>query len=141
MAEVKDVLKESINLPPAENYGVVSEDEGPVIELGDRIRILGGTYDGTKGRIVLRTENEIHLMPDGVTNTVITFNIDEDGFDSDYGIESIEIIQKRKKTYLVDILDLAQGQILETFNPDGTKGLSYTISKVDSDLDILTIKN
>ena len=141
MAEVKDVLKESINLPPAENYGVVSEDEGPVIELGDRIRILGGTYDGTKGRIVLRTENEIHLMPDGVTNTVITFNIDEDGFDSDYGIESIEILQKRKKTSLVDILDLAQGQILETFNPDGTKGLSYTISKVDSDLDILTIKN
>lgn len=137
MAEVQEAL----DLEPAENFGVVPEDVGPVIELGDRIRILGGTYDGTKGRIVLRSDNEIHLMPDGVTNTAITFHIDEDGFDADYGIESVEILQKRKKTALVDILDLAPGQLLETFNPDGTKGLSYTISKVDSDLDILTVKN
>jgi hypothetical protein len=141
MAEVQEPSKETLSLQPAENFGVVPEDEGPVIELGDRIRILGGTYDGTKGRVVLRTDNEIHLMPDGVTNTVITFNIDEDGFDEEYGIESVEILQKRKKTALVDILDLAPGQILETFNPDGTKGLTYTITKVDSDLDIVTIKN
>ena len=141
MAEVKQSPKESLKLPTAENFGVVSEDEEPVIELGDRIRILGGTYDGTKGRIILRTDNEIHLMPDGVTNTVITFNIDEEGFDSDYAIEYIEILQKRKKTALVDILDLAPGQILETFNPDGTKGLTYTITNVDSNLDILTMKN
>ena len=143
MAAVQNLpsVSQELNLPPAPDFGVVPEDESPIIELGDRIRLLGGAYDGTKGRIVFRTDSEIHVMPDGVTNTAIIFKIDEDGFDPEYGIESIEILQKRKKTALVDILDLAPGQLLETFNPDGSKGLVYTITKVDSDLDILTIKN
>ena len=32
MAEVQEPSKEALNLQPAENFGVVPEDEGPIIE-------------------------------------------------------------------------------------------------------------
>ena len=136
MAEV-----ESLKLSEANDYGVKAEEEAPVIELGDRIRFTGGQYDGTKGRVVFRSLNELHLMPDGLTHTIIKFNLDEDGFDDEYGIEGVEILQKRKKSALVDILDLSPGQLLETFGEDGKPGPTYTIVKVDSDLDTLVIKS
>ena len=47
------------------------EDQEPVIELGDRIRINGGKYDKTTGRVVYRTVDERHLIPDGLTNRQI----------------------------------------------------------------------
>lgn len=136
MAEV-----ETTPLPEANNYGVISEDEGPVIELGDRIRLSGGQYDGTKGRVVYRSQDEIHLMPDGLTHTVMKFTLNEDGFDDEYAIDGVEILQKRKKTAFIDILDLAPGQLLETFEQDGKPGPTYTIVKVDSDLDSIIVKN
>ena len=136
MAEV-----EPLKLPEANNYGVKAEEEAPVIELGDRIRLTGGQYDGTKGRVIFRSQNELHLMPDGLTHTSIKFNLNEDGFDEEYGVEGVEILQKRKKAALVDILDLAPGQLLETFGDDGHPGPKYTIVKVDSDLDAVVIRN
>ena len=133
--------RKELELPPAKNFGSAPEEEAPIIELGDRIRILGGTYDGTKGRVISRTESEIQLMPDGLTNSAVIFKIDEDGFDPEYGIEAIDILQKRKKPALVDILDLAPGQLLETFKSDGTKGPTYTITKINTDLDSVTVKD
>ena len=139
MAEVLMPQKEeSLQLPAAANFGVV-EEEGPVIELGDRIRLTGGKYDGTTGRVIFRTQDELHLMPDGVTHTVIEFNLDEEGFDEESGVEGIEILQKRKRPGLVDILDLAPGQLLETFDSGGKSGPRYMITKVDTDRDSILV--
>jgi len=115
------------------------EDQEPVIELGDRIRINGGKYDKTTGRVVYRTVDELHLIPDGLTNRQIEFNLTEDGFDEDLGIESVEILQKRKKKTLVEILDLHAGQLLETFGSDGEPVETYKIKDVDPATDTVTI--
>ena len=62
MAEVLTPQKEeSLQLPAAANFGVV-EEEGPVIELGDRIRLSGGKYDGTTGRVIFRTQDELEAL-------------------------------------------------------------------------------
>jgi len=124
----------------SENAEFKELDE-PIIELGDRIRLSGGTYDKTTGRVVFRTETELHLMPDGLTNSAIEFILTEDGFDPSFEIESVEILQKRKKKNLVEILDLRPGLDLETFGLDGQLLKKYEIIDVDPELDSITVKN
>ena len=118
-----------------------TEPEEPVIELGDRIRIYGGKYDKTTGRVVYRTEDELHIIPDGLTNQVKEFKLTEEGFDAESGVESVEILQKRKKANLVEILDLRVGQDLETFTPEGEPLSKYRVIKVDPDADVITVQN
>jgi len=135
MAEEEQQIKLS------ENANLIQEIEEPVIELGDRLRIYGGKYDKMTGRIVYRTESEIHISPDGLTNQVIELEVTEEGFDPKLGIESVEILQKRKKTNLVEILDLRAGQDLETFGQDGEPIAKYRIISVDSDADMIIVNN
>jgi hypothetical protein len=141
MAAAPPKPDEELQLPPSENFGVVKEDEGPVIELGDRIRLSGGKYDKMTGRVIFRNENEIHLMPDGLTHTAIKLPITEEGFEEDSGIDGVEILQKRKKPALVDVLDLGVGQQLETFEEDGTSGPTFIIKKVDPEKDTIVVTN
>lgn len=117
------------------------EVEEPVIELGDRIRINGGKYDRTTGRVVYRTEAEIHLSPDGLTNQVVELDVNEEGFDPRFGIEAVEILQKRKKVSLVEILDLRADQDLETFGSDGEVISKYRIVSVDPEADMIVVNN
>ena len=77
---------------------------------------------------------------DGLTHSALEFNLTEEGFDEDSGVEGVEILQKRKKAALVDILDLATGQLLETFDQEGKPAGVFTIKKVDSDLDTLVVQ-
>jgi hypothetical protein len=125
----------------SEEADLVQEVEEPIVELGDRIRIYGGKYDKTTGRVVYRTESDIHISPDGLTNQVLELNVNEEGFDPRFGIESVEILQKRKKTNLVEILDLHADQDLETFGPDGEPVGKYRIVSVDPDSDIIVVNN
>lgn len=125
----------------SEEANLFQEVEEPIIELGDRIRIYGGKYDKTTGRVVYRTESEIHISPDGLTNRVIELEINEEGFDSTLAIESVEILQKRKKTSLVEILDLHADQNLETFGSDGEPIQTYRIVSVDSETDTVVVNN
>ena len=62
------------------------EEEGPIIELGDRIRIYGGKYDKMTGRVIYRTQDELHIMPDGLTNNAIEFPLTEEGFVPESGV-------------------------------------------------------
>jgi hypothetical protein len=146
MAEVRQMpqLNQAPNLKlEAPDYGAstaAAEQEPPVIELGDRSRLSGGKYDGTTGRVIYRTFDKLHLMPDGLTHSALEFNLTEDGFEEESGIEAVEILQKRKKPALVDILDLATGQLLETFDEEGNSAGMYKIKKVDSDLDNLVLE-
>jgi hypothetical protein len=123
------------------NADLLPDPEAPVIELGDRIRILGGRLDKTTGRVVLRTETEIHLMPDGLSDRILKFEISDEGFDPDLEIEAVDILQKRKKPSLVEILDLKVDQVLETFDEDGNPAGSFNVVAVDPEVDQITIEN
>ena len=117
------------------------ESHDPVIELGDRIRLYGGKYDKTTGRVIYRTVDALHIIPDGLTNRALEFTITEEGFEPESGVESVEILQKRKKPELVEILDLNVDQDLETFGPDGEPFKRYRIVKVNTDDDSITVHN
>lgn len=143
MAEVQGpppTVPLNLKLEAPDYAAVTAEQEDPVIELGDRIRLSGGKYDGTTGRVIYRTFDKLHLMPDGLTHSALEFTLTEDGFEEESGIEAVEILQKRKKPALVDILDLATGQLLETFDEEGNASGIYKIKKVDSDLDNLVVE-
>lgn len=116
-------------------------EEGPVIELGDRIRIFGGKYDKTTGRVIYRTTDEIHIIPEGLTNKAIEFQLTEEGFDPESGVESVEILQKRKKPELIEILDLHVDQDLETFDADGEPLSKYKIVKIIPENDSIVVQN
>jgi hypothetical protein len=139
MAEEEPQVEASVKLSNEAN--LFQELEEPIVELGDRIRIYGGKYDKTTGRVVYRSESEIHLSPDGLTNQVIELDVNEEGFDPRFGIESVEILQKRKKTSLVEILDLRADQDLETFGPDGEQLAKYRIVSVDPETDMIVVNN
>lgn len=115
--------------------------EDPVIELGDRIRLIGGKYDKTTGRVLYRTETQIDILPDGVTNRVIELALDEEGFDPITGVESAEILQKSKHPEFVEILNFHVDQDLETFGPDGEPLSKYRIVKVVPQEDSIVIHN
>ena len=117
------------------------ESEEPIIELGDRIRLFGGKHDKTTGRVIYRTVEELHLMPDGLTNNAIEFQLTEEGFDPDSGVESVEILQKRKKPSVIDILDLNVDQLLETFGPNGEPLATYTITRLVPEEDTIYATN
>jgi len=127
--------------PIVSGAGAPVEQEDPIIELGDRIRLVGGKYDGTIGRVVLRTEDRLHLMPDGFTHKVEEFLLTDEGFDEDSGVEAVEILQKRKQPALVNILNLMPSQLLETFTDDGTPGPTFTILTVDPASDSILVTN
>lgn len=139
MAEEEPQLDAGIKL--SNDANLLQEVEEPIVELGDRIRIYGGKYDKTTGRVVYRSENEIHVSPDGLTNQVLELDVNEEGFDPRFGIESVEILQKRKKTNLVEILDLRTDQDLETFGPDGEPIAKYRIVSVDPEADMIVVNN
>jgi len=139
MAEEEPQVETGVKL--SEQADLVQGVEEPIIELGDRIRIYGGKYDKTTGRVVYRSEAEIHISPDGLTNQVIELDVNEEGFDPRFGIESVEILQKRKKDNLVEILDLRADQDLETFGPDGEPIAKYRIVSVDPDADMIVVNN
>lgn len=119
----------------------ITDIEEPIIELGDRIRIYGGKYDKLTGRVIYRTQDELHIIPDGLTNNAIEFLLTEEGFTPESGVESVEILQKRKKLGLIDILDLNVDQILETFGPDGEALSKYTITKLIPEEDTIVVEN
>ena len=127
--------------PPVQQATEQIAIEEPVIELGDRIRIFGGKYDKMTGRVIYRTIDELHIMPDGLTNNAIEFQLTEEGFDPESGVESVEILQKRKKPGLIEILDLNVDQMLETFGPDGEPLSKYTITKLIPEEDTIIATN
>ena len=137
------MAEEEVGIKLSEEVELVQPEEleEPIIELGDRIRINGGKYDRTSGRVVYRTEAEIHVSPDGLTNQVLELDVNEEGFDPRFAIESVEILQKRKKVGLVEILDLRADQDLETFGSDGEVVSRYRIVSVDPEADMIVVNN
>jgi len=141
MAEEEALQQVPANTQEVKLSEILVEPQEPVIELGDRIRIFGGKYDKTTGKVLYRTESEIHIIPDGLTNQVLEFAITEEGFDPALNIDLVEILQKRKKNSFIEILDLRVGQELETFSSEGDPLTKYTIINVDPEGDLITINN
>ena len=118
------------------------EEEELSFELGDRILIAGGRYDGLRGRIYyIDNESLIRILPDGVSDRLIELPIYDGDFDPELNIEQPFLISKRVNPAFVAQIDAHIGQKAETFDLNGEPGTSYTIKSVNETTDTLLLED
>jgi len=144
-------LQES--LPPSsvviENVQVASsapeseeeESSENVVELGDRILILGGIGSKvhfTRGRVYYRDGDLIRIQPDGTSNEVVDIPLVDGIPDEGLKIEEIVILEKRKLAAFVQQMDFQPEQLVETFQSDRQEGPVLIVKTVDTFADSAT---
>lgn len=111
------------------------------IELGDRILLLGGRYNRTRGRVYYIDDDIIRILPDGVSDRLIDIELLNGELPDDLGIEEIVILSKRLVTTFVGFTDLQVGQNAETFGPKGEPGIKYSVVAIDEKEDTATLQD
>lgn len=139
-----EVLEEGVQIASAgaeaaEAAAVVEGENDVGIELGDRILIVGGRYNNTRGRIYYLDDELIRIMPDGVSDRLIDIPIVDGGLDEDLGVDGIDILKKSNIPTFVEQNDLRVGQKAETFTALGDQVSVYTVSAVSIDNDTATL--
>ena len=113
---VGDPLSESVQIAPT--VSEVGEEDSPnlFIQLGDDVIIESITYGRTIGTVYYRSLEMIHVKPDGVSNDVHRFAVEqtEDGeehFNEEDGVSAIYILKKRELESFVGQQDIRVNHI------------------------------
>ncbi len=116
------------------------EEGGDIIELGDRVRIETANYGVLEGRVYYRHPTDlIRVMPDGVSNRVFDFPLDDGEFTEDIGVSSATILEKHRIEGFAAQQDLRPGLLMDTFDADGRLAATYTIQGVNEETDTVTV--
>jgi len=118
---------------------MAQEEEIPEFELGDRVYIEGGRLDQTRGRIYFIGDALLRILPDGVSDRLIDISLVDGDFPQDLGIENFYLVSKRAKPAFVAQIDAQAGQKLDSFGPDGSLGIQYTVKEVNEAGDYLVL--
>jgi hypothetical protein len=142
-AALEERMGAPIGSPPPAAAVVPLEDaeDVPDFELGDKVAIVGGRYDGTRGRIYYMNEDLIRIMPDGVSDRVIDIAIVEGELDPELGITNFFSTGKRAEPAFVAQIDARKGYLVDAFDANGKPVGTYTIEEVDETEDQLTLKD
>ena len=105
----------------------LQEPNEPILELGDRVRLNKETP--LTGTIVYRSYDSLFIRPDGVLDTSKEFKITEEGLveGEDTLIDSVDLLNKRKKKSFIEIFNLQADQLIHTYQEDGSPYKIYTI--------------
>jgi hypothetical protein len=112
-----------------------------VIELGDYITIDNTRYGAVKGTVYYRDENLIRVMPEGVSDRVYDFRLEDGDFADEYGVREVILHRKHLLDSFVRLQDLRVGQTLETFTADGEHGPTFRIIAVDEEADAIEVED
>ncbi len=134
------------NLPPKVSEAVDEKPKGidlgedpnkDVVELGDRILVLGGKHDRLRGRVYYRDGEMIRILPDGVSNSLQDIPLVDEEPDPELKIQEIVILRKRPRDVdaFVELFDLRVDMRVDTFTAKGEEGPKFTISKVSPEED------
>ena len=128
--------------PTGEDY--LNEDNPMLfIQLGDRVVIDSKKYGRTVGMVYYRSLEMIRIKPDGVSNTLHSFEVDQvDGeeiYKEEDGVVSAVVVTKRIYESFVEQQDFRKGQTIDTFDHDGKPANTYIIEAVDKEKDMITI--
>ena len=143
--DVQGNVGSSIQVAPTDVPSELETEYDPMmyIQLGDRILIDSKKYGRTIGTVYYRSLELIRIKPDGVSNHLHDFHIeqteDEEIFDEEDGISAIGIITKRMFESFVEQRDFRVNQIIDTFDSDGKMYKSYKIIGVDKENDSIKI--
>ena len=143
---VGDPISESVQIAPT--VSELGEEDSPnlFIQLGDDIMIESTTYGRTIGTVYYRSLEMIHVKPDGVSNDVHRFAVEqtEDGeehFNEEDGVSAIYILKKRELESFVEQQDIRVNQIIDTFDQERKPYKTYKVVGVDVEHDKITIQD
>ena len=130
--------------PTGEAYDYLNEDNPLLfIQLGDRVVINSKKYGKTVGMVYYRSLEMIRIKPDGVSNMLHSFEVEQvDGeeiYNDEDGVSLAVIIEKRIYESFVEQQDFRVGQTIDTFDHDGAAANSYIIKEVDKEKDMIII--
>ena len=118
------------------------EDENIGFELGDKIHILGGRFDNTRGRIYYLDETLIRILPDGISDRLVDLQIEDGYLKEEYEIENLFVVSKRTSSLFVVQQDYRVGQLAEAFHgSDGNPVGKYIIEKVHQVKDSIELRD
>ena len=117
----------------------VAGEEVPTFELGDRVMIVGGNLDQTRGRIYYMDSDLIRILADGVSDRLIDLPLEEGDFSPELGIDTIYLLTKAANPAFVAQIDAQVGQLADTFGPGGEVGIQYTIAEINEAEDTMTL--
>lgn len=113
------------------------------LQLGDRV-YMECKYGRIIGQIYYRSEELIRVRPDGVSNTLYDFPMEEveegEQFDESVQVRNAYIIEKRKKEAWVEQQHLRVKQEVDTYNKQGEPVQHYRILDVNVEEDRVTLQ-
>ena len=116
--------------------------EEQTIELGDKIHILGGRFDNTRGRIYYLDDSVIKILPDGVSDRLVELQMEDGYLREDYEIEELFLVQKRRNPAFVVQQDYRVGQLAEAFQGlEGNPVGKYVIEEVNEKTDSVKLRD
>ncbi len=146
-ADIEGSIQSSVQIAPTGDTNPLGNEYDPMlfIELGDRVVIDSKKYGRTIGTVYYRSLELISIKPDGVSNTLHNFEIeqtdDEELYNEEDGVTAAYVIQKRMFESFVEQQDFRINQIIDTFNSSGDLYKSYKIIKVDKENDYIQIQD
>lgn len=146
-ANVEGSLQSPVQVAPTVDTNPLGEEDNPLlfIQLGDRVVYDSKKYGRTIGQVYYRSNELISVKPDGVSNTLHNFeledNEEEEIYTEDSGVVAAYVIEKRKFESFVEQQDFRINQIIDTFDSEGQLYKSYRIVKVDKENDYIQIQD
>jgi hypothetical protein len=146
-ANDEGAVQSSVQIAPTGNANPIADDDEAmlIIQLGDRVVIDSKKYGRTIGTVYYRSLELISVKPDGVSNMLHDFPVEDteeaEVFNEEEGVTSTYIIKKRKFESFVEQQDFRVNQIIDTFNSSGELYKSYKVLKVDKENDYIQIQD
>jgi len=147
-ADVEGAILSSVQIAPTGEtnpLGVPADDPMLFVQLGDRVVYDSTKYGRTIGTVYYRGTDRISVKPDGVSNILHDFELEEDEeeetYKEEYGVTSVYVIEKRKFDSFVEQQDFRINQIIDTFDSSGDLYKSYRIIGVDKENDSIKIQD
>ena len=146
-ANVEGAIQSSVQIAPTGDTNPLGDEYNPMlfIQLGDRVVIDSKKYGRTIGTVYYRSLERISIKPDGVSNRLHDFELeqtdDEELYKEEDGVTAAYVIEKRSFDSFVEQQDFRINQIIDTFNAAGELYKSYKIVKVDKDNDYIQIQD
>jgi hypothetical protein len=101
-ADVEGAVLSSVQVAPTGDTNPIGNEDDPMlfIQLGDRVVIDSKKYGRTIGQVYYRSLERISVKPDGVSNMLHDFEVeqtdDEELYNEEDGVTAAYVIEKRK---------------------------------------------
>jgi hypothetical protein len=144
-ADIEGSLESSVQIAPTGESNPLGDESNAMlfIQLGDRVVFDSKKYGRTIGQVYYRSNELISVKPDGVSNILHNFeledNEEEEVYTEESGVTAVYVIEKRNLESFVEQQDFRINQIIDTFDSSGDLYKSYRIIKVDTDNDYIQI--